>query len=138
MNSIANGTNTISVISSCRILSWPSDITVKPIRFAGTCSRYSNSAMPHEINAAIHHGRSSSVRRWPYQANVMNRFEHDRSTAQTSAGWVAREAGFIGNARDGALAPAALSPTVTGTLLAERSDFHAFRPGRPLGRHVRR
>jgi hypothetical protein len=35
-----------SVITSCSILSCGSERTVKPIRLAGTCSRYSNRAIP--------------------------------------------------------------------------------------------
>src|SRR5678815_3711229 len=92
MKTTANGTNTASVITSCRILSCASDITVKPTRFAGTCSRYSKSAIPHETSAAIHHARPVIVRRWPYQAIVMNRFEHDSSTAQASTGWALTQA----------------------------------------------
>src|ERR1700682_5499691 len=72
---MANGTNTTSVIASCRILSCGRFISVKPIRFAGTCSRYSNSAMPQLTSAAIHHGFDDSSLRWAYQANVMKKFD---------------------------------------------------------------
>src|SRR5689334_1421583 len=51
--------------------------------------------MPHEINAAIHHGRLSSSRKWPYQAKVMNRFEHAKSSVQTSAGWDENQETFM-------------------------------------------
>jgi hypothetical protein len=68
MNQTANGTNTTSVITSWRIFSCGSVMTLKPIRFAGTCSWYSKNATPHESNAAIHHGLSASVFRCPYQA----------------------------------------------------------------------
>jgi hypothetical protein len=41
---------------------------VAPMRFAGTWSRYSNSAIPQLTSAATHQGRFARVRRWPYQA----------------------------------------------------------------------
>src|SRR3982750_4648763 len=86
MKKIANGTNTHSVITSCTIFSCASDSAVKPIRFAGTCSRYSNSAMPHETSAASHHGQVCTWRRCPYQAKVMNTFDAARSSTQTRTG----------------------------------------------------
>lgn len=39
---------------------------------AGTCSRYSNSAMPQLTRAATYHGAVARFFRWPYQAKVMN------------------------------------------------------------------
>jgi hypothetical protein len=56
------------------------------MRFAGTWSRYSNNAIPHDTSAAIHHGRSARLRRWPYHASVMNTFEPVSRAAQASAG----------------------------------------------------
>src|SRR6056297_3941976 len=41
------------------------------MRFAGTCSRYSNRAIPQLMSAAISHGLWLRSRKWAYQANVM-------------------------------------------------------------------
>ena len=71
----ANGTNTARVIASCMILSWPSESAVYPIRLAGTCNRYSNSAIPQLTNAATSHGRPLRFFRCAYYAKVMNTFE---------------------------------------------------------------
>ena len=60
-----------SVTTSCKIFSSPRFITVKPMRFAGTCTRYSKKAMPQLMMAATNQGFDSRLRRWPYQANVM-------------------------------------------------------------------
>src|SRR5947209_227389 len=49
------------------------------MRLAGTCSRYSNSAMPQLTTAAISHGRWLRFRRCAYQANVMKTLEQIRS-----------------------------------------------------------
>ena len=51
------------------------------MRLAGTWIRYSNSAMPHEISAAIHHGRSLRFFRCAYQAKVMKTFDTASSSA---------------------------------------------------------
>src|SRR5512140_335575 len=45
------------------------------MRLAGTCSRYSKSAMPQLAIAATHHTRSFRLRRCAYQANVMKTLE---------------------------------------------------------------
>src|SRR3954447_15228983 len=45
------------------------------MRLAGTCSRYSKSAIPQLANAATYHGRDDKLRKWAYQANVMKTFE---------------------------------------------------------------
>ncbi len=96
MYSTANGTNTTSVITSCTILSCASESTVKPMRFAGTCSRYSNSAMPHDTSAATHHGLPARFFKCPYHAKVMKRFESVSSTAHARAGCCAIAAvGFM-------------------------------------------
>src|SRR4051794_30731494 len=89
---MANGTKTTSVIASCMILSWARDTWVKPIRFAGTWSRYSNSAMPQLASAAIHHGFDDRFLRWAYQAKVMNTFEATSRPADTTIGgsWIMR------------------------------------------------
>src|SRR5512140_3899052 len=64
-------------MTSCMILSWPSDNPARwnPIRLAGTCSRYSASAMTQLMRAAMNHGAVARFLRWPYQAIVMNRLE---------------------------------------------------------------
>ena len=70
------GTKMTRVTHSWMILSWaPERPPAKPIRFAGTMSRYSARAMPQLSKAAVHHGLSFIVRRWPYQAKVMKRFD---------------------------------------------------------------
>src|SRR4051812_43779518 len=51
------------------------------MRFAGTCTRYSNSAMPQLASAAITHGFDAMFLRWAYHANVMKTFEITRSPA---------------------------------------------------------
>ena len=51
------------------------------MRLAGTCSRYSNSAMPQLTSAATYHGRSARFWRWAYQANVMKTLEQTSSSA---------------------------------------------------------
>src|SRR5215204_5943007 len=50
------------------------------MRFAGTCSRYSNSAIPQLTMAATYHGRALRFRRCAYHANVMKTFEQMRRT----------------------------------------------------------
>src|SRR5688572_3211678 len=81
---MAKGTNTASVITSCMIFSCASDSSVKPMRLAGTCSRYSKSAMPQLTSAAIHHGFAESSRRCAYQAKVMKMLEATSSDADTT------------------------------------------------------
>jgi hypothetical protein len=99
MYSTANGTNTTSVITSCMILSCASDSAVKPMRLAGTCSRYSKSAMPHDTSAAIHHGLPARFLRCPYHAKVMNRFDSVSRNAHARAGcWASAAVGFMGAA----------------------------------------
>src|ERR1043166_5266238 len=81
MYSTAKGTKTVSVITSCRILSCESDIWLYPIRLAGTWSRYSNRAIPQLASAATYHLRSPRFRKWAYQAKVMKTFDATRSRA---------------------------------------------------------
>src|SRR6185437_7941372 len=100
MYSTANGTNTQSVITSCMILSWPSDSTVKPMRLAGTWNMYSAAAISHDTSAAIHHGRVDRLRRCAYHANVMNTFEQVSSSALARAGWRS-SVGNMDGVRDG-------------------------------------
>ena len=57
------------------------------MRFAGTWSRYSKSAMPQLTSAAITHVRSLRFRRCAYHAKVMNTFEAmSRRTVWTTTG----------------------------------------------------
>src|SRR5436190_20409933 len=72
---IANGTNTDNVITSCKILSCPSDNCVYPIRFAGTWIIYSKKAIPQLMIAATYHLRSFRFLRCMYHANVMKRLD---------------------------------------------------------------
>src|SRR5690242_13005357 len=55
------------------------------MRLAGTCSRYSKSAIPQLTSAATYHGLARRFLRCAYQANVMNTFEHVSSTIVVSA-----------------------------------------------------
>src|ERR1700676_5555710 len=73
------------------------------MRFAGTCSRYSNSAIPQLTVAAIHHGLDCMLRRCPYQANVMNRLEPMRRIAAVSAGCCSMEVGMEGQGQEKAV-----------------------------------
>src|SRR6185436_84611 len=75
MYSTANGTKTTSVIASWRILSWDSDSSVAPMRFAGIMNMYSNNAMLQLARTAMYHLRSLRFLRCPYHANVMKMFE---------------------------------------------------------------
>src|SRR5574340_884710 len=45
--------NTDNAMTSCMIFSCGRLITVKPIRLAGTCNRYSNSAMPGGLDVQV-------------------------------------------------------------------------------------
>ena len=54
------------------------------MRLAGTCSRYSNSAIPQLIRAAMIQGLLLRVFRGPYQAKVMNRLEQASNKAVCS------------------------------------------------------
>src|SRR5512146_629372 len=57
------------------------------MRLAGTCSRYSNKAMPHEARAAMNHGLPARFLRCAYQANVMNTLERASNPMAASAGY---------------------------------------------------
>src|SRR5213592_675994 len=61
------------------ILSCASESVRKPMRLAGTCRRYSNSAMPQLTMAATYQGRSARLRRCAYHAIVMKTFEQINS-----------------------------------------------------------
>src|ERR1041384_3471415 len=89
---MAKGTNTASVIASCMILSCGSVSAVKPMRLAGTCSRYSKRAMPQLASAATHQGQVARFLRWAYQAKVMNTLEAASSAAAATTGesWITR------------------------------------------------
>src|SRR5678816_1833534 len=93
----------MSVITSCMILSCASDSAVNPMRLAGTCNRYSKSAMPHDTSAANHHGLPERFFRCPYHAKVMKRFDSVSSTAHARAGCCANAADvFIAEAEEAA------------------------------------
>src|SRR5690554_7421911 len=83
---MAKGTKTVSVITSCSILSCAIDITVYPIRLAGTCNKYSNSAIPQLINAAITQGLWFNVFKWAYQAKVINTLLHINKPTEIKTG----------------------------------------------------
>src|SRR5450755_431956 len=83
------------------------------MRFAGTCSRYSNRAMPQLAIAAIHHGLPCMLRKCPYQANVMKRLEPVRRIAALSAGCCSMKVGMTEEVRgDVPLSP--IAPPVVG------------------------
>src|SRR2546425_13204881 len=50
------------------------------MRFAGTWSRYSNSAIPQLTSAATIQGRWLKCRRWAYQAKVMKMLDRTSRT----------------------------------------------------------
>src|SRR5450759_5268276 len=81
MYSTTNGTKIVSVMTSCRILSWASEYSDEPIRFAGTMNMYSKNAIPQLRMAAMYHFLSLRFLRCAYQANVMKVFEMTRSPA---------------------------------------------------------
>src|SRR5215213_10492397 len=56
------------------------------MRFAGTWSRYSKSAMPQLTSAAMSHERLLRFRRWAYHANVMKTFEQMSSRTERTTG----------------------------------------------------
>src|SRR6201988_2267749 len=56
------------------------------MRFAGTISRYSKSAMPQLASAAIHQGLAESSFRCAYQAKVMNTLEATSRPAVAAMG----------------------------------------------------
>src|SRR6185369_3007948 len=87
MYSIEKGTKTESVMTSCKIFSCGSDSSRYPSRFAGTWSRYSNSAMPQLANAAMYQGFELKFFRCPYHAKVMKTFDrHNRIVVWTTTG----------------------------------------------------
>src|ERR1051325_7348736 len=67
------------------IFSCASESVRKPRRLAGTCRRYSNSAIPQLMIAATYQGRSARLRRCAYQATVMKTFEQISSRMVGSA-----------------------------------------------------
>src|SRR5687767_15282555 len=56
------------------------------MRLAGTWMRYSNSAMPHDASAAIHHGLSLRCFKWAYHAKVMKTLAIASMTTVTATG----------------------------------------------------
>src|SRR2546428_654892 len=84
------------------ILSWPTENPAcwKPMRLAGTCSRYSARAMPQLTMAAVYQGAVARFFRWPYQASVMNTLEPtSSSTAWNGTGMV--ESAFMPQLSEG-------------------------------------
>ncbi len=63
------------------ILSWARLSVVAPMRLAGTCSRYSKSAIPQLTSAATYQALVCMFFRWPYHAKVMNTLEAVSSSA---------------------------------------------------------
>ena len=59
-----------------------------PIRLAGTWIRYSNNAIPQEINAAMIQGLCPISLRWAYQANVMKTLLHNSSSELIKIGCI--------------------------------------------------
>src|SRR5438105_212746 len=83
---MAKGTKIASVTTSCSTLSCASDTPpAKPMRLAGTCSRYSKSAIAQLTSAATYQGLACRCLRCPYQANVMNRFDAASIVAVTAS-----------------------------------------------------
>src|SRR4051812_27770822 len=70
------------------ILSWPTENPAcwKPMRLAGTCSRYSARAMPQLTSAAMYQGEVARFFRCPYQAKVMKMLEPISSSTVCSEG----------------------------------------------------
>src|SRR5260221_14581009 len=82
-------------MTSCMILSCDKVRVEKPARLAGTCSRYSNSAIPQLTSAATYQGRSLRFLRWAYHAKVMKTLEQTRRPAVTTKTLMA---GVVGQA----------------------------------------
>src|SRR4051812_43608410 len=69
-----NPANTISVITSCMVLSCAAVYTALPQRLAGTASQYSKNAMPQLTTMTS--GRLMPLNfKWPYHAKVMKTLE---------------------------------------------------------------
>src|ERR1700687_2628215 len=69
-----NPANTISVITSCMVLSCAALYTALPQRLAGTASQYSKNAMP-QLTMMASGSQLSLNFKWPYHANVMKTLE---------------------------------------------------------------
>src|SRR5687768_2336153 len=82
-------------MTSCMILSFASESVRAPMRLAGTCRRYSNSAMPQLTKAAAHHGRLAMLRRWAYHAKVMKTLDATSRRTVTSGERIALDYGSI-------------------------------------------
>src|SRR6266404_8960337 len=99
------------------------------MRFAGTCSRYSNSAIPQLTVAAIHHLLDCMLRRCPYQAKVMNKLEPMRRIAALSAGCCSMEIGMGGQEQQKAV--------IIADCRGFSSVAKAYRPIRVHGDRIR-
>src|ERR1022692_1201314 len=82
------------------------------MRFAGTCRRYSNRAMPQLAIAAIHHELPCMLRKWPYQAKVMKRLEPVRRIAALSAGCCSMKVGMAEKEVQGEVPLSPIAPPV--------------------------
>src|SRR5690349_945685 len=71
-------------MTSCMIFSCERFSTVLPMRLAGTCRVYSNSAMPQLTRIATISGRARRLRRCAYHANVMKMLEQTSSPADVA------------------------------------------------------
>src|ERR1700687_6109999 len=80
-----NPANTISVITSCMVLSCAALYTALPQRLAGTASQYSKNAMP-QLTMMASGSQLSLYFRWPYQANVMKTLEANSITTGNTEG----------------------------------------------------
>src|SRR5208283_4077753 len=76
----ANGTNTESVTTSCKIFSCGNVIAVYPMRFAGTWNMYSKEAMPQLTSAAMYHVLLPRFFKCAYHAKVIKTLEHRSRT----------------------------------------------------------
>jgi hypothetical protein len=100
---MAKGTNTTRVMTSCRIFSCARVMpAAKPIAVCGHLQQVleERDAPAHE--RATYHGLACRCFRWPYQANVMKRFESASSVAvaRASAGGHGRSARIASGKRE--------------------------------------
>src|SRR5690348_4041193 len=118
------------------------------MRLAGTCSRYSKSAMPQLASAAIHQGFAERLRRCAYQAKVMKTLDAASSAAVSAIvelrvkgafppPGAVTERGIAGPRRGPGCALAALSRAAARARTPARASSDAVRPAR-AGRSARR
>src|SRR5258705_9520564 len=90
MYNTLNGTNTLSVMTSCSIFNCGKVSLLNPIRLAGTCSRYSKNAIPQLASTATISGFEPRFFKWPYQANVMKTFDATSNNTVERIGFILR------------------------------------------------